>query len=297
MRKLQVLQTLFLAFTLGFAAGAAVAAPGADAPVVIWAAGDIGYCGPSGPASAPAARTARLMAGDTHPVLALGDLAYPRGRQRDFDECFAPAWGSLRPRLLPVPGNHDYDTRGALPYYRYVEGLAPDAGRGYYALRLGAWRVIALNSNVDARPGSEQLRWLRAELAARRSRCTLAFWHHPRFSSGDHGDDDRMDAAWGLLHEAGADLVLAGHDHDYERFAPLDADGRPDPLRGMRQFVVGTGGAPLRRFGEIRPGSEARNAETYGALRLTLRDGGYDWAFVPVDGQTFRDSGSGHCRD
>jgi hypothetical protein len=292
----QVLQTLLLAAALGFAACAATAASAADALVVLWAAGDIGYCDSSGPAPDAAARTARLMAGDAHPVLALGDLAYPRGRQRDFDGCFAPAWGQLRPRLLPVPGNHDYDTRDAAPYFRYVEGLAQDAGRGYYALRLGAWRVIALNSNIDTGPDSEQLRWLRTELAEHRTRCTLAFWHHPRFSSGEHGDDARMHAAWRLLHDSGVDLVLGGHDHDYERFAPLDADGRPD-LRGMRQFVVGTGGAPLRRFGAIRPGSEARNDEAHGALRVTLRAGDYDWAFVPIDGQTYVDSGSGRCRD
>jgi hypothetical protein len=295
MSNRRFLKAIPLAAALGLAACAATAASSADAPVVLWAAGDIGYCYSSGPA--PAARTARLMAGDAHPVLALGDLAYPRGRQRDFDECFAPSWGQLRPRLLPVPGNHDYDTRDALPYFRYVEGLAQAAGRGYYALRLGAWRLIALNSNIDAGPGSEQMRWLRAELAGYRTHCALAFWHHPRFSSGTHGDDARMDAAWRLLHDSGVDLVLGGHDHDYERFAPLDADGRPDPLRGMRQFVVGTGGAPLRRFGEIRPGSEARNYETHGALRLTLRDGGYDWAFVPVDGQAYSDRGSGRCRD
>ena len=170
-------------------------------------------------------------------------------------------------------------------------------GHGWYAADVGTWRVVVMDSNCDAvscATDGPQATWLRGELGAHRSRCLAAIWHHPRFSSGEHGDDRRMAVLWELLQQGGADLALVGHDHDYERFAPMLADGTPDP-GGIREFVVGTGGAPLRAVGDTRPNSEVHQSDSHGVLRLALRPDGYDWAFIPVPGATFTDIGSAAC--
>jgi hypothetical protein len=277
-------------------AGVLLAARGApaQAPAVLVGAGDIASCASEGDEA-----TARTLDGVPGTVFTAGDNAYERGTDREFAECYHPSWGRHRARTRPTPGNHEYHTPGAAGYFRYFGAAAGEPGKGYYGYELGGWQVIALNSNCryigGCGPGSPQLEWLRRELAGHRAQCTVAYWHHPRFSSGLHGEAAEMGPIWEALHAAGADVVIAGHDHTYERFAPLDAAGRPDP-RGMRSFVVGTGGRSLYPFRSVAAGSEVRRNDTYGVLKLTLGVGRYEWEFLPVAGRTFRDRGSGDCR-
>ena len=263
-------------------------------PVDILAAGDIGECGGKGDE-----RTAALLAEHEGTILPLGDLAYESGTAREFEACFGSSWGVMRDRMRPVPGNHDYKTAGAAPYFAYFGALAGTPGQGWYAFDLGAWRLYALNSNCEdvggCGPDSPQERWLREDLAAHPTTCILAYWHHARFSSGElHADDPRTDALWRALEDAGADVVLTGHDHNYERFAPQDHRGNATPT-GIREFVVGTGGSGLRAMGKIAPTSEAHIARVYGVLAMKLRADGYDWDFLPVANETATDTGSGTC--
>jgi nitrous oxidase accessory protein NosD len=270
-------------------------APSSPPPTVaILAAGDIGECGGQGDE-----RTAALLAANQGTILALGDLAYESGSAKEFADCFGSSWGAYRDRMRPVPGNHDYLTPGAAPYFAYFGPTVGDPREGWYAYDLGAWRIYALNSNCEDVGGcgidSPQERWLKADLAAHPSTCILAYWHHARFSSGAlHADDPRTDALWRALEAAGADIVLTGHDHDYERFAPQDHRGVASST-GIREFVVGTGGSGLRAMGKIASTSEAHIARVYGVLSMHLRAEGYDWSFLPVEGQTATDSGSGQC--
>lgn len=259
---------------------------------VLLAAGDIAECGVPG-----ASLTAALIERLPGTVLAAGDLAYPAGSAKDFARCYAPTWGKFRDRTLPVPGNHEYRTPEAAGYFAYFGPRAGEPGKGYYSVNMGHWHIVAVNSNLDSGPDSEQMRWLRRDLAQNRLGCILAFWHHPRYSSGPHGDDTRMDAVWDVLYRHGASVVIAGHDHDYERLAPLDAAGRRDDRRGIRSFVVGTGGARLYGVSMRGEESEAWNGTTWGVLKLSLYPKGYDWAFVPVAGASYRDAGSGRCND
>jgi hypothetical protein len=231
-------------------------------------------------------------------VLALGDLQYESGTIAAFAASYDLSWGRVKSITRPAPGNHDYGTARAAGYFDYFGAAAGDPGRGYYSYDLGDWHLVALNSNCWAvngcGRGSPQERWLRADLAAHPARCTLAYWHHPRFSSGVHGSDRRYTAFWQALVRARADVVLVGHDHDYERFAPQDASGRLDVAHGAREFVVGTGGRSLRGFRGSRPNSKARDATSMGILELTLGAGAYGWRFVPAVG-FFADSGSARC--
>ena len=183
---------------------------------------------------------------------------------------------------------------GAAPYFAYFGAGAGSPGQGYYSYTVGPWNVIALNSEVFAGAGSAELMWLRNELTTNRSACTAVYWHRPLFSSGRHGDNQDMRELWRTLYEFNADLVINGHDHTYERFAPQDPEGRYDPARGIREFVVGTGGASLYEFGAVHPNSEVR-AAAWGVAQFTLRGGGFDWEFIPVEGQSFRDFGSAAC--
>ena len=281
---------------MGLAALAVAAAlVPAPAPATLVAAGDVASCDSDGDE-----RTAALVARIPGTVAVLGDSVYQLGTPQEFAGCYAPSWGRFRGRTRPAVGNHEYGTPGAAGYFGYFGARAGHPDRGYYAYRLGGWRVIVLNSNCSRVGGcgasSPQLRWLRAELAANRTRCTLAYWHHARFSSGLHGNDLTMAPFWDALYAAGAELVLTGHDHHYERFAPLAPSGRVDRRRGVRQFVVGTGGRSHYPVVRRTPGSEIREWRTFGVLRLTLRPGSYDWRFVPVAGSTFTDAGSGRCR-
>jgi acid phosphatase type 7 len=198
--------------------------------------------------------------------------------------------GRRQPRVRGVRG------RGLL---RLFGAAAGERGKGWYSYDLGAWHLVALNSNCDevggCDEGSAQERWLRADLAASSARCTLAYWHHPRFSSGPHGDDSSTDALFEALYDGNAEVVLSGHDHDYERFAPQTASGAADAARGLRQFVVGTGGRGHYPFGAAGPNSEVRSSGTFGVLDLTLSAAGYRWKFRPEAGKTFTDEGSATC--
>lgn len=254
---------------------------------VIVGAGDIGDCGTG------AAATAKLLDRLSGTVFTVGDNAYSSGTRDEFRSCYEPTWGRHLARTRPVPGNHEYNS-GGIGYYDYFGGSAGPWGTGYYSYAAGSWNVIGLNSEIASGPGSVQLTWLRNELATNRTACTAVYWHRPLFSSGRHGNNTDMRDVWRTLYEFDVDVVINAHDHTYERFAPQDADGRFDPARGIREFVVGTGGATLYSFPGARANSEARGA-SWGVAMFTLRNGSYDWEFIPVDGQTFRDSGSGTC--
>ncbi len=200
---------------------------------------------------------------------------------------------------MPVPGNHDYGTAGASGYFGYFGGAARDPAKGWYAYDRGTWRIYVLNSNCAAiggcDAGSPQERWLRKDLATNARTCVLAMWHHPRFSSGPHGNDPRTQALWHALYAAGAELVLNGHDHIYERFAPQTSTGKADPSRGIVEIVAGTGGRSHYPFVQIRANSLVRDNTTYGVLRIVLSEGGWSFEFIPVQGGAFSDSGSGTC--
>lgn len=257
---------------------------------VLLAAGDIGQCSLPG-----AAATAALINVIPGTVLAVGDLAYPKGSPRDFKRCFEPSWGKFKNRILPTPGNHDYLTPAAAGYFEYFGSRAGEYGKGYYSTNIGQWHIVALNSNVDASPDSEQLKWLRKDLTGNALPCVLAFWHHPRFSSGYHGDNATMAAAWEMLYEFGASIAISGHDHNYERFAPLNGKGQIDRARGIRSFIVGTGGSRLLDIGMRGEHSEAWEGATWGVLKLSLRPDSYAWEFVPAANGKYRDSGTGVC--
>ena len=239
-----------------------------------------------------------LVDADYEAVLVLGDIQYEEGEASAFAQSYDLSWGRVKGRTRPVPGNHEYRTRGASGYFAYFGAAAGDPAEGYYSYDVGPWHLVALNSNCaevgGCGVGSAQEAWLRADLAASSARCTLAYWHHPRFSSGTNGNDRATIAFWDALYEAGAEVVLAGHDHDYERFAPQDAGGGRDEARGIRQFVVGTGGRSLRTFTRVEPNSEVRDRSSFGVLELSLGANAYAWRFRPAVG-TFTDSGSASC--
>jgi len=260
-------------------------------PVLV-GAGDIAECGSSG-----ATRTAELLDRLGGIVFTAGDDAYVNGSASDFEDCYDPTWGRVNHRtLLPAVGNHEYETPNAAPYFAYFGARAGKAGRGWRSIDVGAWHVIVLNSNCDivgCGKGSAQLRWLRADLAAHPAACTLAIWHHPRFSSGSHGNDRSVAPFWRALAVAGADLVVNGHEHDYERFAPQTPGGVLDAAHGIRELVVGTGGAHLRKFRTVRPQSRVR-LSTFGVVELTLHPTSYTWRFLLTDG-TVADTGTTAC--
>jgi len=259
------------------------------APAVLVGAGDIGEC-----ASTGAAETAALLDATPGIVFAAGDNAYPDGSPADYSLCYAPTWGRHRDRTRPAPGNHDYRTLGASGYFAYFGANAGSPGTGYYSFRLGAWHVIVLNSNIPFGPASIQQGWLRNDLANHAGMCTVAYWHHPRFSSGRIGSDTNLTALWRTLEQGGADVAITGHDHHYERFAPQLSDGTPD-TRGIREFVVGTGGGVLFPMGATAANSEIRVPGTYGVLKLSLLAGSYRWRFIGAPGGEVLDSGTADC--
>jgi acid phosphatase type 7 len=302
-RRATVIIVILLAILLAFGC-APERLPGPPSGEVIVAAGDIANCAGEGDEA-----TARLVGGiEGATVLTLGDNAYPDGTAEDFRECYEPTWGQFKERTKPIPGNHDYETEGARGYFDYfgVDYFGDAAGspdEGYYSYELESWHIVALNSNcgegeVRCGPDSSQRRWLEEDLTANsdEGQCTLAYMHHPRFSSGEeHGSTPNVEPLWEALYEAGADVVLSGHEHNYERFAPQDPEGRADPQRGIREFVVGSGGMSHYPIVEPIANSEVHNDEVYGVLKLTLLPHSYEWQFVPVEGETFSDSGSGRC--
>jgi hypothetical protein len=277
--------------------------PVATSPVLL-AAGDIA-CAPDnrsfrGGAGTPnacrASATAELaLKMSPTAVLALGDVQYGSGSLADYEASFDRTWGRLRAVLYAVPGDEEYERNSeGMAYFSYFGMAAGQPGKGYYSFDLGSWHIIAINSNLPGGSGSPQERWLRADLAANRSSCTLAFWHRPRFSSGGNGNGPSITALWRALYDYHADVVLAGNDHDYERFAPQTPDG-VKAANGIREFVVGTGGASHGSAGPRAANSEVFNNDTFGLLRLELHDGSYDWRFVPEPGKQFSDSGHGSC--
>jgi len=275
------------------AAGGSPSAPPVGDAVLV-GAGDIGDCDRETDSA-----TADLIDGIDGTVFVAGDNAYPDGTAKQYRDCYEPNWGRFKDRTLPVPGNHDYGTPGAAGYLEYFgDAAVNEDGDTWYSTELGAWHVIVLDSACSdvggCKKDSPQGRWLAADLAASSAECTLALWHEPRFSSGYHGNDRTVGPFWELLYDAGADLVVNGHDHDYERFAPQAPDGTEDRDRGLREFIVGTGGTGTRAFEEIVPNSELRATGIHGVLKLTLRPRGYDWQFIPVTG-SFSDSGSANC--
>jgi hypothetical protein len=262
---------------------------------VLIGAGDIADCSDLAGAEA----TAKLLEANPGTVMALGDLAYPNGTPDDF-KCYHKTWGRVKDRTRPAVGNHEFHSTGASYYFQYFGSAAGDPKTGYYSYDLGAWHIVVLNSECQqvggCEAGSSQEKWLRADLAAHPVGCTLAYFHKPRFSSGlNHGNDPEVGAFWQALYDYNAELILNGHDHDYERFAPQDPGGNADPKRGIREFVVGTGGKNHREFGIHKSNSEVRNNHAFGVLKLTLKTTGYDWKFIPEAGKTFTDSGSGSC--
>jgi alkaline phosphatase len=238
-------------------------------------------------------------------VAGLGDQAYPSGSWRDFVQCFGEAWGDttklIMKRIRPVPGNHEHETDFSAPYYRYFGDRAGSPRKGYYSYDLGEWHIVALNSEIarnerySTAERKAQEDWLREDLAKSNKKCTLAYWHHPRFASSYHGNDPTLTSLWTILEEAGADVIVAGHEHVYERFRPQTSAGIADTVKGIPQFVVGTGGGDLRGFNNPAPNSARRIEGHFGVLKITLGKEGYQWAFIDTQRRIW-DPGTGKCR-
>jgi acid phosphatase type 7 len=257
--------------------------------VTMLAAGDIGMCGSPG-----VSQTARLVAANEGDVILAGDIAYFQGSAENFRDCFNPFWGQFRSRWHPVPGNHEYESPNAAPYFAYFGAAAGPAGVGYYSFTAGDWLILMLNSNVASTRGSPQWEFARAELERQRTPCTMAVWHHPLFTSGPSVGTTSMRDMWALLEANRAEVILTGHDHLYERFARQTSTGVADPTTGVRQFTVGTGGAELYEFVRAATNSEERIMK-FGVIRLTLRPAQVDWEFLGVDG-SIGDRGLDTCR-
>jgi hypothetical protein len=252
-------------------------------------AGDIGECTEDGPFL-----TGKLLDHLDGIILVAGDIAYENGSDADFHGCFDRAWGRHKGRIFPVPGNHEYASAQAAPYYRYF-GKRAAGPNGYYSFDVAGWHIVALNSNIDTAIGSEEERWLRSDLQKTPSPCILAFMHHSYRSSGWHGRTETLTPLVQDLYRYGASIVITGHDHHYERFAPLDPEGHRDADHGVTFFVVGTGGAELHSTMFRSSGSESVESNFWGVLGLHLRDNGYDWEFIPAQPTDFSDAGSSDC--
>ncbi len=286
LRACALLIILFLSILLSLPQSP-VTAQGGD-PILV-GAGDIASSDLPG-----AAATAALLDNIPGTVFTAGDNVYS-GVPGAYDKFYGPTWGRHKARTRPIPGNHDYAVPGAAAYFEYFGDLAGPAGKGYYSYNLGTWHIVALNSNAIKGLQDEEVKWLRADLAANPSQCVLAITHHPVFSSGAGGISYYSRAFFQVLYEFGADVIISGDAHHYERFAPSDIHSRVQPTRGIRQFVVGTGGADLNPLGPRWRNTEVRNNQTWGVLKLTLHPGSYSWEFVPVAGKTFTDQGTAPC--
>ena len=270
----------------------------AHADSVVMVAGDIA-CSPNEPTTPKACHHQQtsdlLIEHKPDKVLTTGDNQYETGRLSDFRASYDKTWGRVFDITKPTPGNHEYKREGAQGYFNYFGARARPGRNGYYSFDVEGWHLIALNSNISTRKSSRQVEWLRRDLTSNPDDCTLAYWHHPLYSSGEHGNSLKVRPFWKALKAADAELIVNGHDHDYERFAPQNAYGKRRS-GGIREFVVGNGGRSLRPFANIKPHSRVRDATTFGVLKLTLRPGEYEWEFVPETGGTFTDTGQADCR-
>jgi hypothetical protein len=271
---------------------------------VVVGAGDIASCTSTGDTA-----TAKLLGSIPGTVLALGDNAYAEGSLAQYNDCYGPTWGRYKARTRPIVGNHEYRTPGASGYFDYFGARAGEPGKGYYSYNRGAWHIVALDSGCkfwatgyitgvsqcSSQRQADMIAWPKADLAANPTKCTLAYFHQPLFSSGYSSNDASVKPIWDVLYAANADVVLAGHDHIYERFAPQTPGGALNQARGIREFIVGTGGVNHGGLGTIKANSKVRNTTTYGVLKLTLNATDYSWKFVPVAGQSFTDSGTTSC--
>ncbi|HSA57548.1 MAG TPA: Ig-like domain-containing protein [Gemmatimonadaceae bacterium] len=269
--------------------------PGADAAFdgagtyVLVGAGNIGRCGSNYDEA-----TARLLDGIPGVVFTAGDNVYTDGTLASFQNCFGPSWGRHKSRIRPAPGETEYTVSGASGYFDYFGAAAGDRGKGYYSYDLGDWHVVVLNTGIPTYAGSPQEQWLRADLAASPKRCTVGIWHYPLFSSYSTHVRSAIKPLWDALYDAGAELVVNGHYRHYERFAPQSPTGAAD-AKGIREFIVGTGGTGVNGFDTVMPNSQVRKAGVYGVLKLTLSPDAYSWQFVSKSGQSFTDAGSGTC--
>lgn len=276
---------LFVALVTTWTGGKPIDVSAQTTSAVLVGAGDIASCSNNNDA-----QTAQLLANISGTVFTAGDNVYDNGTAAEYTNCYGPTWGVYKSRTKPVPGNHEYNTSGASGYFNYFGGIPK-----YYAYNRGAWRIYALNSEIDTSATSAQVQWLKSDLAANPKNCVMAYWHRPRWSSGsEHGGDSKMQTIWAILYNAKAELVITGHEHNYERFAPMNQNGQA-VTNGLREIVVGTGGRSHYGFGTILPASRARNASTYGVIKLTLNSGSYAWKFIPIAGQTYTDSGTTSC--
>jgi acid phosphatase type 7 len=284
------------AMVLACMAAVLTAVPGASQTrtVTLVGAGDIGRCDDRSDS-----KTARLVGKIPGTVFTLGDSAYPDGTREQFRDCYDPTWGKYKKRTRPTAGNHDYHTAGAKPYFNYFRWRA-GRPRGYYSYDRGAWHIVALNSNCEEVGGcdwrSAQGRWLSTDLDRHRGRCTLAYFHHPLYASGSGYDSPKVKPFWHILYNYHADVILNGHAHRYERFARISPSGERSSARGIRQFIVGTGGAPGgSQQGPDEPRVQAKKVGAPGVLKLHLGSGFYHWRFVPVAGRNYTDSGKARC--
>jgi calcineurin-like phosphoesterase family protein len=275
---------------------------GSDQTFTLVGAGDIATCKHLQSAQA----TAKLIDHIQGTVFAAGDLAYEKGTPEEFKNCYGATWGRFKDRTKPALGNHEYVDHTGAGYFQYWGAQAGPLGKGFYSYDLGVWHIVVLNTNCEIKAmggcdkDSPQEAWLRADLASHSNGCILAYGHHALFSSGvfkEHALHPLLKPLWQDLYGAHTDLILAGHEHSYERFAPQDPEGNPDPAHGIREIVVGTGGRSHAPLGVSSPNSEVREWKTYGVLKLTLAPGKYDWEFIPEEGETFHDSGSGVCHN
>ena len=286
--------------TLPVPASGAGLTPTVDGAVTLVGAGDIAVCGSNTSDTRTAQLVQDILLADTTAIaFTLGDNVYPDGSSNWFEACFEPTWGAFKSRTRPTPGNHDYyNNPNGEGYFAYFAENAGPVDRGWYRYDAGAWRVYSLTSECirGSRCYYRQYRWLRADLVNDPHQCVLAMWHRPRWSSGEHGSSTRMGPVFRLLYDHGAEIVLSGHDHNYERFVPTDADGNMAPTSGITQWVVGTGGAGIRPFSEPPlPATATRDATAHGVLRLDLYAGGYDWQFLTTSNNPYKDSGSATC--
>ena len=264
--------------------------PTPQGPFILLGSGDIAKCGSAGTVA-----TANQLDGLLGDVFTAGDNAYQSGTALEFATCYDPTWGRQKSRTRPAPGNHEYGVPGAAAYFDYFGDAAGSDRTGYYSYPEGPWTIFSLNTEISMAPTSPQMLWLRGQLTATHTPCTAAIFHRPLFSSGPNGDNLDTRDLWRTLYEFNVDLIINGHDHLYERFAPQDPDGRLDTSRGIRQFTVGTGGADLYPLVGIHANSESRLSGVFGIIKFTLSDNSYQWQFLPADPGVVGDSGVGSC--